>query len=157
MNIARIMIPKVSTVFLHENNTVRQGLELITHHGYSALPVLSSEGVYIGSVSEGDFLRHILSAGTTDLKAHERCRIGSLVRRDFCPPLSIEAEDSLVISTILNQNFVPIVDDRGALCGILTRRAVIASLAEENGVSKIPARSPAQLDSLLQQNGTARR
>ena len=27
MNIAMVMIPKVSTVFLHENDTVRQGLE----------------------------------------------------------------------------------------------------------------------------------
>lgn len=27
MNIAKIMIPKVSTVFLHEKDTIRQGLE----------------------------------------------------------------------------------------------------------------------------------
>ncbi len=27
MNIAKIMIPKISTVFLHEKDTIRQGLE----------------------------------------------------------------------------------------------------------------------------------
>ena len=38
MNIAMVMIPKVSTVFLHENDTVRQGLERFTVHGYTAIP-----------------------------------------------------------------------------------------------------------------------
>ena len=41
MNIARIMIPKVSTVFLHEKDTVRQGLERFMVHGYTAIPVLN--------------------------------------------------------------------------------------------------------------------
>ena len=129
MNIAQIMIPKVCTVFLHEHNTVRQGLEVMTRNGYSAIPVLDEAGGYVGSVSEGDFLRHVMAVGTTELRAHEQYRIASLVRRDFCPPLSIEAEDATVIEAIMNQNFVPLGDDRGALCGILTRRAVIVYLA----------------------------
>ena len=90
---------------------------------------IDEAGGYVGSVSEGDFLRHVMAVGTTELRAHEQYRIASLVRRDFCPPLSIEAEDATVIEAIMNQNFVPIVDDRGALCGILTRRAVIGYLA----------------------------
>lgn len=59
MNIARIMIPKVSTVFLHEKDTVRQGLERFMVHGYTAIPVLNEQEQYIGSVTEGDFLRHL--------------------------------------------------------------------------------------------------
>ena len=135
MNIAKMMIPKVCTAFLHEDNTVRQGIEIMRNHGFTAIPVLNAEDVYIGSVSEGDFLRHVLDTGTTDLRQHERTYIGTLVRREFCPPLHIEAEEGQVISAILNQNFVPIVDARGALCGILTRRAVIAYLAEERGTA----------------------
>ncbi len=57
MNIARIMIPRVSTVFLHEKSAVRQGLELMKHHGYTAIPVLDEAESYIGSVSEGAVLR----------------------------------------------------------------------------------------------------
>lgn len=85
MNIAGIMIPKVSTVFLYENNTVRQGLERFMVHGYTAIPVLNSKEKYIGSVTEGDFLRHLLSVHTTNLKTLEQYRFGSSVRRDFCP------------------------------------------------------------------------
>lgn len=53
MNLAKIMIPKVSTVFLRENQTVRQGWEVMHRHGYTAIPVVDGEGRYVGTVSEG--------------------------------------------------------------------------------------------------------
>ncbi len=133
MNIAAIMIPKISTVFFHENDTIRQGLERFRVHGYTAVPVLNDQEQYIGSVTEGDFLRHLLSVQTTSLYVLEQSRIESIVRRDFCPALSIDASLKQVISAALNQNFIPIVDSRNILCGILTRRIVIKYLAEIHG------------------------
>ena len=131
MNIAKIMIPKISTAFLHENDTIRQGLERFIAHGYTAIPVLNAQEQYLGCITEGDFLRHLLAVGTTDLKAHEQYQIRTILRRDFCPPLPITADYREVITAILKQNFVPIVDDRGILCGILTRQAVITYLDQE--------------------------
>ena len=134
MNIARIMIPKALTVFLNENQTVRQGWEIMTRNGYTAIPVLDEEKHYIGCVSEGDFLRYILNTGSLDKMDMENHRVRELVRRDFCPPISIDADETKVISAALNQNFVPIVDSRNTLCGIITRRGVIVYLAEQNGI-----------------------
>ena len=134
MNLAKIMIPKVSTVFLRENQTVRQGWEVMHRHGYTAIPVVDGEGRYVGTVSEGDFLSFVMAAGTTDTQHMEHHRVTELVRKDFCPPLQIDADREQVIAFILEQNFVPIVDSRGALCGILTRRGVIQYLAEELAV-----------------------
>lgn len=131
MNLAKIMIPKVSTVFLCESQTVRQGWEIMNRNGYTAIPVLDSDGRYTGSVSEGDFLRFVMAAGTTDTYVMEKHRVSELVRKDFCQPLEIQAGSEQVIDSILNQNFVPIVDSRNALCGILTRRGVIQYLAQE--------------------------
>lgn len=131
MNLAKIMIPKVSTVFLKESNSVRQGWETMSRNGYTAIPVINADGQYIGSVSEGDFLKYVISAGTTDPRDMEQHRVCELVRKDFCPPLQIDAHREQVIESVLNQNFVPIVDGRNTLCGILTRRGVIQYLAEE--------------------------
>ena len=131
MNIAKIMIPKVLTVFLYENQTVRQGLELMAMHGYTAVPVLDENGRYIGSVSEGDFLRCLLAADTTDKKRLEQYHIRDILRKDFCPALSVEAEEAMAVAACLNQNYVPIVDDRNTLCGILTRKGIIAYLADK--------------------------
>ena len=134
MNIAKMMIPKALTVFLNEKQTVRQGWEIMIRNGYTAIPVLDAEQHYIGTVSEGDFLRHILDTGSLDKTDMENHRVRELVRRDFCPPIGIDAEETEVVHAALNQNFVPIVDSRNTLCGILTRRGVIAYLAEKNSI-----------------------
>ena len=134
MNIAKIMIPKALTVFLNEKQTVRQGWEVMTRNGYTAIPVLDAGQHYIGTVSKGDFLRHVLNTGSLDKMDMENHRVRELVRRDFCPPISIDADEGEVVRAALNQNFVPIVDSRNTLCGILTRRGVIAHLAEKNGI-----------------------
>lgn len=130
MNLAKIMTPKILTAHIHENDSVRQGMEKLRSHGYTAVPVLDSKERYLGCITEGDFLRHILSTGSIDLKDHENCRVGELFRRDFCPPLKINSDREQVLEAVLCQNFVPIVDDRGCLCGIITRRSVIKALAE---------------------------
>ena len=133
MNIAKIMIPKISAAFLSENNTVRQGLEKFTRYGYTAVPVLDENGIYVGTVTEGDFLRHIMRTESTEMKDHEVYKIKDILRKDFCPSLLIAAEQKEVIDAVMNQNFVPIVDGRGVFCGIITRRGVIETLAEQIG------------------------
>jgi len=130
INIAKVMIPKPLTRVLHEADTVRQALETMENHGFTAIPVLDEEERYIGCVTEGDFLRHILRIGDTDKKAHEQFHVGELVRKDFCEAIDIAAPTEDVVRTILNQNFVPVVDDRNVLCGILTRKGVIQELAD---------------------------
>ena len=130
MNLAKLMIPKVFIVLLHAKNTIRQGLEVLTRCSYTAIPVLDENECYIGSVSEGDFLQHILKTGTTNMKDQEAYLIRDILRRDFCPALSIDAEFDVVVDAALRQNFVPVVDDRQALCGIITRRNLMAAMAE---------------------------
>ena len=131
MNIARHMIPKVCTVFLTESHTVRQGLEILTHHGYAAVPVLDENQRYAGCITEGDFLRFILKIDSADKRDMEDTLIRDILRRDFCPPLSIDADEKEIVDTLMNQNFAPIVDSQNALCGILTRRGLMRYLSEK--------------------------
>lgn len=49
--------------------------------------------VTIGCVSEGDFLCYILITGSTDKLDMENHRVKELVRRDFCPAVSIDADE----------------------------------------------------------------
>ena len=60
MNILFWIIPKENVAFIYEDSSVRQGLEKMRAHGYTAIPVLSKNGEYKGTVTEGDFLRHLL-------------------------------------------------------------------------------------------------
>ena len=129
MNIVKMMIPKSMTVYIHEDSSVRQGLEVISRHSYTAIPILDENDRYIGAVAEGDFLRFLMTAEAGDMRDMEKCRIRDIIREDFCPAISIDADVDTVIDAILEQNFVPVVDSRNALCGIVTRRRLIAYYA----------------------------
>lgn len=129
INIAGIMLPKVSTVYINDTDTVRQGMEVFRRYGYTAIPVVSQDGRYLGSVTEGDFLRHVCNVGSTDLREMEKYRISDIFRPDFCPALPIDANIDEVVSVALKQNFIPIVDSRGCLSGMVTRQSLIRCLA----------------------------
>lgn len=130
INIAQIMLPKVSTVHICENATVRQGMEVFQRYGYTAIPVVNEDGKYLGSVTEGDFWRHMCRIGTTEKKEQEHYHIRDIFRPDFCEALPIEADAKAVVDVALKQNFIPIVDGRGYLSGMVTRQILIKYLAD---------------------------
>ena len=70
MNIAYFLLPKHSVAYLYDDCTFRQGLEKMRHHGYTAIPVISRDGKYVGTVSEGDFLWQLLSKDCETLTAY---------------------------------------------------------------------------------------
>lgn len=130
MNIAFFLTPKNNVAFLTMGDTLRQGLEKLRRHGYTALPVIYENGRYAGYISEGDFLRTLLSIGTIDPRELERITIDEVVHKDDFAVRITASMDSL-LSTILDHNFVPVVDDREMFMGIVTRKAVIKHFAEQ--------------------------
>lgn len=60
MNIIFLIKPKCDTAFLYTDDSVRQGLEKMFYHKYTAIPVIDHEGIYHGTITEGDFLWNIL-------------------------------------------------------------------------------------------------
>ena len=127
MNVIMLLTIKEKVAFLYEDNTVRQGLEKMRAHGYSAIPVLTRGGEYAGCVSEGDFLWHLLSR-EGGLKQQEKFCIRDLIRPGFNPPARIDVPMSELVERSMHQNFVPIVDDRSVFIGIVTRQDIIRNL-----------------------------
>ena len=56
MTICIFLKPKSTIVTINEKSTVRQALEIMENSGFTALPIISEEGKYIGTLSEGDLL-----------------------------------------------------------------------------------------------------
>ena len=56
MNILFFLTPKEDVAHVEETDTMRQVLEKMEHHGYTAIPLLGVEGKYIGTITEGDLL-----------------------------------------------------------------------------------------------------
>lgn len=128
MNLLRFLIPKSHVVYLEETASVRNGLEKLRHHGFTAIPVIAKDGTYIGTVTEGDFLWMILEQGECAPKLLEKRRVVDLIRRNWNPPVKVSETMEQLVSRLTEQNFVPVVDDRDVFVGIVTRRAVLGSV-----------------------------
>ncbi len=135
MNIAFFLIPKSDVAFLYDDYSLRQGLEKMKHHGYTAIPVINKEGKYLNTISEGDFLWHILRDDDQELsempmQSLEDGSIRDLLADDKNPPVSITASPEKLLSRALEQNFIPVIDDSGSFIGIVTRRDILKYFLE---------------------------
>ena len=59
MNILFFLTPKSDVAYVFNDDTLRQVLEKIEYHKYTAIPMLNKTGKYVGTVTEGDLLRYI--------------------------------------------------------------------------------------------------
>lgn len=129
MNIVFLLRPKNTVAYVYDANTLRQGLEKMKAHGYSAVPVIQKDGEYIGTVSEGDFLWYMVDHGSMDIKDQEEYFVKDLVRPGWNPAVKITASMDELLLRVMEQNFVPVVDDRNVFIGIITRKDVIQYFA----------------------------
>ena len=131
-SISFFLQPKQDVTYLMENSTMRQAMEKMEFHGYTAVPTIDDHGKYVRTLTEGDLLWKMKN--TPDLTFNDTSRIslrevpvGRKVEAVF---INSTMEDLLDLA--LNQNFVPVIDDTGIFIGIVTRKAIIAYFIEEN-------------------------
>lgn len=133
MNIAHFLEPKCNVAYLYDDYSLRQGLEKMKYHGYSAIPVISREGKYLGTVSEGDFLWFLLIENENevvhiDIRNIENILVCDILNKEKYPSVSVVEPLNKVFEMAMRQNFIPVVDDRGYFMGIITRQTIMRKL-----------------------------
>ena len=131
MNILFFLTPKEVVAHVEETDTMRQVLEKMEHHGYTAIPLLGVEGKYIGTITEGDLLWFLKDRNFPDLKLLEDMPITSIERRRDNQAVKIDESMENLFDKVMNQNFVPVVDDKKVFIGIVTRKDVLAYLGKK--------------------------
>ncbi len=125
MNVAFFLKPKNELVYLPVRATMRQALEKMEHHRYTALPLIDEDGRYAGTITEGDLLWKIKDIPGFCLGDAERIPLMEVPRHLDMKPVRIDAEIEDLLSLAINQNFVPVVDDEGVFIGMIRRREII--------------------------------
>ena len=133
MNVAFFLNPKQNVAFLYNDFTLRQAIEKMKNCGYSAIPVITRNGKYVGTVSDGDFLWKTLEVGENCsekslMKELEKIPVTEILKTDKYQPASFSTDVEKLFNIVLNQNFVPVVDDTGNFSGIVTRKSVMQYL-----------------------------
>ena len=130
-NILFFLTPKAMCAYLYDDYTVRQALEKMETAHYAALPILSRRGEYRGTLTEGDILWAMKNMCYMDLRQAEARRIMEISRRKDNVPVPVTTSMYDLVDRASSQNFVPVVDDKDAFIGIVTRRSIIKYCKEK--------------------------
>lgn len=125
MNILFFLTPKSDVAYIYSDETLRQALEKMEYHHYTALPILNRQGKYIGTLTEGDLLWEIKNNLNLSLKDAERILITEVERRRDNDPVTVNCNMEDLVEKAMNQNFVPVLDDQKSFIGIVTRKDII--------------------------------
>lgn len=127
MNIFQLLITKSEAMYLEDHISISDAIKQLHTSGYTAVPVIHQDGTYAGTVSEGDFLWVFLNEKDEDPQKKSR-PLSTIIKADRNPAVKIDVPLEQIFSEALNQNFVPVVDDRNMFIGIVTRKQVIRFL-----------------------------
>jgi len=125
MNVAFFLIPKKDIIYLKENATMRQALERMEYHSYTAVPLINSAGKYVGTITEGDLLWKLKNTPGLTFQNTEDIFLSEVEQHVQNLPVTIDAQIEDLISRAVVQNFVPVVDDQQIFIGIVRRREII--------------------------------
>ena len=124
-NILFFLTPKAMCSYLYDDYTMRQALEKMEATGFAALPILNRRGEYRGTLTEGDLLWGIKNMCYMDMRQAEARRIMEIARRKDNVSVRVTTSMHDLVERASHQNFVPVVDDKNAFIGIITRSAII--------------------------------
>ena len=98
----------------------------LRHH-----PVLRRNGEYVGTITEGDILWGIKNLHGLDLEASEDVPISSFPRRRDYKAVPVTTDMHALLQAAIDQNFVPVVDDRNVFIGIVRRTVILRRFTEQ--------------------------
>ena len=107
MNLLFFLTPKQDVLYIYEDFTLRQTLEKWSNQRYATIPVLKRNGEYVGSITEGDIRRR-------DYKA-----------------VTVTTDMPTLLKAAIEQNFVPVVDDRNVFIGMVRRTVLLRELYDK--------------------------
>ena len=119
------MIPKSLVIYITDESSVRQALEKMTYHRYTAIPVLDADGKYVATLRNDDIFKYFLNSGSFDKVMAEEVPVTEILDPSYSRPVLHDTPIGELIESVKEHNFVPVVDDRGCFIGIVLRREVL--------------------------------
>lgn len=126
MNILFFLTPKSEVAYIEDTYSLRQILEKMEIHRYSAIPILTKDGEYVGTITEGDILWHCKKTDMSSIVNAESVYLEEIPKKLEYASVSINSNMEDLVARAMAQNFVPVVDDQNKFIGIVTRKDIIS-------------------------------
>ena len=130
MLISFFLTPKQDVVVLSLKNTMRQALEKMEYHRYSAVPLIDEQGRYVGTITEGDLLWKIKNTPGLSFENTNKILLTEVPLHINNKPVQITFKINNLLRLAIAQNYVPVVDDDEVFIGIIKRSDIIEYCAD---------------------------
>jgi CBS-domain-containing membrane protein len=124
--IASFLHPKKDVAFITSSSTMKEALELLEDHYYTAIPIIDEQGFYIGTLSEGDLLWKLKNTPGLSFDNTHEVQIMEIKNHIFNESVQLNADLDDMLTLATDQNFVPVVDHVGLFLGLIRRKDIIA-------------------------------
>ncbi|RKN74925.1 CBS domain-containing protein [Paenibacillus ginsengarvi] len=125
MQISSFLFPKEKVAFITTSMSMREAMEHLECHQYSAIPIIDSDGKYVGTLSEGDLLWKLKNTPGLLFDNMNQFSVTEIKKRIRTECVSINAEMEDMLALAADQNFVPVVNDDLIFIGIIRRKDII--------------------------------
>lgn len=127
-NVFEYLTPKASTNYFDADCTLLDALEKFDDNKYSVVPIIDKDGNFVSTISDGDVLRYLKNELHFDLSKAKNILVKDIPHYRPYQTLSVLTTPQVVCVLSLEQNFVPILDDRQKFIGIVKRKTIIQYL-----------------------------
>ena len=131
MNILYFLTPKNQVANIYDDSNLRQLMEKLEYHKYSAIPVINHDGQYVGTIAEGDILRVLKGNFNMNFQVAQSLLVKDIPRRTEVLPVNANASMDDIMDMAIAQNFVPVTDDNDVFIGIVTRKDILKYFKEK--------------------------
>lgn len=125
MNVLFFLLPKANCTYIYDDFTIRQALERMEQNRFASIPILKRSGEYVGTITEGDLLWAIKNNYMMNMRDAESRPVMEVARRKDYLPVPVTTNARELLSMAVDQNFVPMVDDKDSFIGIVTRQKIM--------------------------------
>jgi len=125
LNVIFFLLPKEDVEYIYEDEKLGDVLDKMEENRHTAIPILKRSGEYLGTLTEGDLLWAIKNKYQMDFRNSLSLPIADVPRYSKNTAIKISTDIQELFAKSIEQNFVPVEDDRGMFIGIVTRRNII--------------------------------
>ncbi len=125
MNILFFLTHKAKCTYIYDDFTIRQTLERVEQSRFATIPILKRSGEYVGTISEGDLLWAIKNHYMMNMRDAEGRPVMEVPRRKDYRAVAVNTSTRELLTMAVDQNFVPLVDDRNIFIGLVTRQKIM--------------------------------
>ena len=116
------LIPASNIAFVEESNPLYHAFLILTKVKYAKIPVLNQQSQLVGLVSLAMITNKMLDNDDISVKALSKYQVKDVMQTDFPKVNFTDAELETQLHLLIDNNFIPIVDDDDVFQGMITRR-----------------------------------